>query len=142
MGCDIHAHVEIKIDNQWHHYNHPSAARRYALFARMADVRNSGGIEPITPPRGLPEDATFTTRFDYAERWGSDAHSASWLSADEVAGLEDWMRGAGDLGYPCAGYSIESDFGYIFGSGWEISKYPNDYPKGLEDVRLVFWFDN
>lgn len=142
MGCDIHAHVEVKINGQWHHYNHPSASRRYALFARMADVRNSSGVEPISPPRGLPPDASCKTRFDHDERWGSDAHSESWLTADEVAGLEQWLRQGADHGYPDADYCVESDFGYIFGNGWEIAKYPNDYPKALEDARLVFWFDN
>lgn len=142
MGCDIHAHVEIKIGGKWHHYNHPSASRRYALFARMADVRNGIGIEPIAQRRGLPDDITFTTRFDHDERWGRDAHSESWLSAEEVAGLEEWMRNGADLGYPSGDYRVEKDFGYIFGNGWEIKKYPNDYPKQLEDVRLVFWFDN
>jgi hypothetical protein len=32
MGCDIHAHVEIKIGGKWHHYNHPSTDRRYVLI--------------------------------------------------------------------------------------------------------------
>jgi hypothetical protein len=141
MGCDIHAHVEIKIGGQWHHYRHPNVNRRYVLFARMADVRNSAGVQPIAQPRGLPQDATFTTRFDH-DRMDSDAFSESWLSAEEVAGLEDWIRNGAEYGYPCANYSVEDDFGYIFGNGWEIKKFPNDYPEQLEDVRLVFWFDN
>jgi hypothetical protein len=142
VGCDIHAHVEIKIDGQWHHYNHPSVDRRYELFARMADVRNSTGIDPIAPPRGLPDDITFTTRFDHDEGWGSDAHSESWLSAQEVTELDEWMRDYMRREYMGQGYSIERDFGYIFGNGWDIKKYPSDYPKQLEDARLVFWFDN
>lgn len=141
MGSDIHAHVEIKIGGEWHHYNHPSANRRYALFSRMANVRNSGKIDAISEPRGLPDDITFMTRFD-RERWEGDAHSESWLSAEEVAALDKWMREGIAKEYPTDHYNIESDFGYIFGNGWNIKKYPNDYPPGLEDARLVFWFDN
>ena len=43
----------------------------------MADVRN---IDPISKPRGIPEDATFLTKFacdDYV-------HSHSWLNAEEI----------------------------------------------------------
>lgn len=141
MGCDIHAHVEIKVNGKWHHYNHPSADRSYTMFARMADVRNDDGIEPISAPRGLPEDVTFTTRFDH-DRMRSDAFSESWLSAEEVAGLGEWMRAAAHREYRRDSYSLEADFGYIFGNGWDIKRYPGDYPKELQDARLVFWFDN
>ncbi len=54
MGCDIHCHIEIKVEGTWHHYSAPNVDRSYRLFARMAGVRNTGGVKPIAPNRGLP----------------------------------------------------------------------------------------
>lgn len=140
MGCDIHVHVEIKIGGKWHHYSQPDVDRNYTLFARMAGVRNGNMVDPIAEPRGLPEDVSYTTRF-VREYDGVDGHSDSWLSADEVVGLGEWMREQAKQ-WGADHYSIESQFGYIFGNGWDIKKYPNDYPSQLEDARIVFWFDN
>ena len=39
MGCDIHAHVEIKIGGTWHHYNKLGLQRNYELFQAMAEQR-------------------------------------------------------------------------------------------------------
>lgn len=141
MGCDIHAHGEVKINGVWHHYSQPRIERWYGLFARMADVRNDPtyGIEPISPPRGIPEDITFITRFDYEDECG---HSGSWLTGKEVEDLCAWVdeQRQKEIGRY---YSFQHHcIGYVFGNGWDVKKYPDDYPKGVEDVRLVFWFDN
>lgn len=59
MGCDIHLHQEVKIGGEWHHYREQSVSRNYALFAKMAGVRNYGlTVTPIDEPRGIPDDAT------------------------------------------------------------------------------------
>lgn len=134
MGCDIHLHVEIKVNGQWHHYNHPSVDRHYALFARMAGVRNRDNVKPIAMPRGLPKDVTFTTKFD-SDSWDVDGHSHSWLSSEEVELLlkefdqsEIW----------------EEKFGYLMGSSMAtFHKYKDGRGRdGIEDFRIVFWFDN
>lgn len=140
MGCDIHAHVEIKVDGKWHHYNHPDIGRNYWLFARMANVRNDGSIKPIAEPRGLPEDITFTTKFD-RKCWSSDGHSDSWLSAKEVAVLGPEMETEHKKYNSKDYYYYEKEFGYLFGNSWDIG-LGNGHPKQLQDARLVFWFDN
>ncbi|KKK61066.1 hypothetical protein LCGC14_3018060, partial [marine sediment metagenome] len=95
MGCDIHAHIEIKVGGEWHHYSQPMVDRDYRLFTRMAGVRKSD-VEPISAPRGLPQDITFTTRFDAEQHWGEDGHSHSWLSCKELAALVEWYDGLHD----------------------------------------------
>jgi hypothetical protein len=150
MGCDIHLHVEIKINGQWAHYNHPDISRNYRLFNKLAGVRSyTDEITPISNPRGLPADCSATTRLDRS-RWDSDGHSDSWISAAEIAELERWSRD--DMGWVGAlgrGWWMEDTFGYFFGNsyaGW--TQYPDDYTNarlrelGVEDVRFVFWFDN
>jgi hypothetical protein len=113
MGCDIHAVFQAKRDGKW--IDVPSKYqedRHYMLFAWLADVRNGYGfagmpthtrIEPISRPRGLPEDfehrnETHATTADVIESswlakyrkpdepyevWLGD-HSHSWLTADEI----------------------------------------------------------
>ena len=143
MGCDIHAYVEVKIHGKWQLYSHLRLERDYHLFARMANVRNYYGIEAIDEPRGLPADISEMTRFcrDYD---GADGHSDSYLSGAEVDALCTWQDKQRVA--ECKDdkwYSFEhSQVGYIFGNGWDVKKYPDSYPKGVEDARLVFWFDN
>ena len=110
----------------------PDCNRNYALFERMAGVRGDES-NAIAAPRGIPKDATKLTKFD-AKHWGSDGHSHSWLSAAEITGLRKW---ADDNG-------LESPWDrYLFGNYYSgFTKYPEDRPNGLEDVRFVFWFDN
>lgn len=142
MGCDIHWHAEVKVNGRWEHYKEGRFDRDYNLFARMADVRNGRGIEPIALPRGLPKDITYLTNFD-RENWGCDGHSDSWLSAEEIAALGEWYEEQQKrYGEKWWRFEHHTALGYLFGNGWNLKKYPDDYPKGVEDARLIFWFDN
>jgi hypothetical protein len=61
--------------------------RDYRLFARLADVRNSG-INPISEPRGFPNNISREVS-DYIKRWEGDGHSHTYYYLDEL--LEyDW----------------------------------------------------
>ncbi len=65
MIHDIRLHIEVKIDNQWHHSSIGNLEQNYLLFAKMVNWENDYGITLITPPRGLPDDATETTLPDW-----------------------------------------------------------------------------
>jgi hypothetical protein len=142
MGCDIHLHIEIKIESKWHHYNHPNVNRNYHLFSKMANVRNypEYNIKPISEPKGFPEDATFTTKFDY-ENWGNDAHSPSWLDKHDIELLEYWFN---QHQIERHSFEFNKQFGYLFGNDFSSINDKEDdcIPKDIEDVRFVFWFDN
>ena len=139
MGCDIHLHIECKINGEWYHYNHPDVKRDYDLFAKMAGVR--GDIDPISEPRGLPDDITFLTQFDAEVHWGIDGHSHSYLTVEEIQRLKEWYETQLPPAAPL--FRFYDIFGFLFGNSFDgILKYPNDYPFGVEDVRFVFWFDN
>lgn len=148
MGCDIHAHIEIKVNGEWHYYAPADLWRNYLTFAKMASVRNDSSepVEPIAQPRGLPEDSTFMTKM-HNDRLGVDGHSHSRLSLDEIKQLVDWFDN--ELGYRPWGDRRKGDdlkqneFGvWLFGNTFcNLKEYQDDYPEGLEDVRLVFWFD-
>ncbi len=130
MGCDIHCFTEVRINGAWHLWDQPDIGRNYHLFTRMANVRNyADEIKPIADPRGLPADIGAATAFAYSE-WEEDAHSMSWLSIEEVAEVEKWMRDQMPR--------VSAPFGWLCGNGWDRA----ELPKGIEDARLVFWFDN
>lgn len=147
MGCDIHLHTEVKIDGQWFHYGAPNVSRNYHLFARMANVRNDGDIKPITMPRGVPDDAATLTKFA-CDAYGVDGHSHSWLDAQEITELTEYINNVIELrGKHGLKWWDCDNFGYFFGNTWGgFWKYRDHQnsgtPKGVEDVRFVFWFDN
>jgi hypothetical protein len=61
--------------------------RNYLIFAVLANVRNwHNEIEPISIPRGIPEDISAESLLRL-----SNEHSASWLSLEEVY-LYDWDK--------------------------------------------------
>jgi hypothetical protein len=141
MGCDIHLHIEVKIHGRWEHYSLPNVPRHYRLFTKLAGVREQPGIQPISSPRGLPEDVTYLTKYD-AKQLGDDGHSHSWIDAKEIAQLVDSQK---DWRYPGDDVEIGCNdlFGWLFGGTvGGFDEYPDDRPEGLEDVRFVFWFDN
>jgi hypothetical protein len=132
MGCDIHAHIEVKIKGKWEHYSVPSIQRSYLLFSKMAGVRGGmpGDPTPIAEPRGIPDDITTLTRFNL-DIWEEDAHSRSWISGAEMAEIEKWHEEKWERQYP------REPFGYLFNDN-----FGPPYHDGIEDVRIVFWFDN
>lgn len=141
MGCDIHLHTEVKINGEWHHYSAPPIKRNYALFALLANVRNEDRkVRPISKPRGIPPDATEVTLFDL-KLWEQDSHSHSWIEADEIA-LVEGASASWRISHEYIDWESEN-VGYLFGNGWGgFSRFPESRPRGLEDIRWVFWFDN
>lgn len=133
MGCDIHAHVEVKLNNTWHHYSAPKINRWYALFAKMCGVRSNGTEIPIKlPDNKIPEDATVLTAHDYTD-WDADAHSLTVFGLKELQELREWyVSGKPDV--------FEFDFRQHFCLpyiDW-IGSQDVDY----QDIRMIFWFDN
>lgn len=152
MGCDIHAHVEMRYEGKWEHLAWPNIDRWYDLFGIMAGVRRD--VEPIVQPKGFPTDAALITRLDF-EKWGPDAHTVSWFNEDEIDKLSAWLKkheaglteeqrknaefGAYDLEIGVLNWT------FAFGNTLTAFKhyFDVDYlPKGADAIRLVFWFDN
>ena len=144
MGCDIHAHFEVKINGKWEHYSTPNIHRNYALFEKMAGVRGSIS-NAIAPPKGLPEDISLVTMID-ANNWFDEigAHNPSWLSSSEFKVLYNFHKALYDIDSTKWWEVDMVQYGYLFDNGFEDFEPGNSdlYPKELEDFRLVFWFDN
>jgi hypothetical protein len=78
-------------------HNEPFDSRNYSLFAILADVRNGVGfagidtgdrIEPISEPRGVPEDASPEYK-KLVEQWDCDGHSHSYHTLAQLKAY-DW----------------------------------------------------
>lgn len=152
MGCDIHAYVERRDGSGNWEYDAACPmfdGRNYSLFGWLADVRNYSKVPSIVAGRGLPADVSDAVREDYDE-WGCDAHSASWVSADELARFdyevtfEDLRTTVGGNG----GHTADPGGGEVvtyrqFLGAWYFAEL--DTLKRLAEggpTRVVFWFDN
>jgi hypothetical protein len=144
MGCDIHLHIEVKVEGKWEHYGAPNINRNYDLFEKMAGVR--GEIEnAISIPKGAPDDMNIITKCSYKD-WGTDAHSCSWFNLEEIVKLTKWLDSL-SLDDPKAflPFDLEHTILHTYCEGNSfagILEYPEGKPKWIEDVRFVFWFDN
>ena len=145
MGCDIHVCVEVKTKGKWILINSPMIRRNYDLFAKMANVRNDYGIVPISKPKGLPENISDGTKL-YLNIWDGDGHSYSWFTPKEMGVLQEHIDGLDSDDRWSINHihnHVEKEFGYLFGDSIDgFIKYPEDQPEWLEDVRVIFWFDN
>ncbi len=165
MGCDIHPHFEVKIKGRWHHHSEPDVGRNYELFAKMADVRNYGKeISPICQPKGIPKGISAVTALSL-EQWNGDAHSRSWFNAKEIKEIIDYhvkiccgipefipdkqhakyleLKTEKDNKTKQTSLQIRSAWGWLFGNFWDsFGENQEEFPDKLQDIRLVFWFDN
>lgn len=119
MGCDIHCYAEKRdangkwalvgaFDRQEPEEGESSGwlsggtfygGRNYNLFSILADVRNGRGFagvktgegyEPISAPRGIPEDACAEIK-QVVEQWGADGHSHSHHTLRQLLDY-DWTQ--------------------------------------------------
>lgn len=138
MGCDIHLHIELKINGNWENYSATSVPRNYQLFGLMAGVRDRG-IEPISQPKGLPDDISLITKLHY-DSYGAYSHSPSWLNENEIKILKERASKEIDLeNFLSFEHNFLSDtfiFGYYICSEEERAK------EFYDDIRFVFWFDS
>lgn len=107
MGCDIHVYTErkrsINGEKQWFNCDHWKYNpywergngerevdivpiyddRNYALFSLLADVRNYYENDPISQPKGLPQNCCGRTKEEY-NYWDCDGHSHSYFTLEEL----------------------------------------------------------
>jgi hypothetical protein len=143
----------------------PFEWRSYGMFAFLSGVRNGSGIKPIKEPiRILPNDASDDVKVEWTEIWDGDGHSLSCLTARELVEFDynQDIRKEGEnfksntrkvlteiVPIPSLKKEItervlaETYFEYMGANSMffthvkELSELGN-----LDDVRLIFWFDN
>ena len=110
----------------------------YNIFQKIANVRAyDDEITPISEPKGLPDDISTITELD-ANLWDTDGHSHTWLDASEITELIEFTRQQ-----PDSFLWERENIGYLFRNGWgSFLKHKGSYPKEIEDIRFICWFDN
>lgn len=176
MGCDIHCYVEYQVsyfggEPKWATFGSDiKPGRDYELFALMADVRNyySPRIEPLYPPRGMPDDAAMLTRREDQLYITDKSHASEGSVARAVADM--WLVNGTTK---AATTREDGTVATVYHPDWHSHSWLNvdelaavfrvyraahKRPVGLEyrallsamrylkrestGVRLVFWFDN
>lgn len=152
MGCDIHCYAERKSGKNFVRVKCDAFEdRSYGTFGFLADVRNYSDVEPIAHRRGFPDDASRAVKTAY-EGWGTDAHSPSWLSIDELSEF-DYDQAVEDrrvtrqlsenlLSGACTaepGGGQMTTYREFLGK-WFFKDLAKLKEAGAE--RIVFWFDN
>jgi hypothetical protein len=139
MGCDIHGWVEIRPYNfdkdYWTAvYDIDHLERNYLMFARLFGVRLEE-IPALAPNRGLPSNGDHDAHDDWrkidATYWEADGHSFSWIGLDEIIAHEK------ELLAPLPPQETFQKWQMLFNIMKELGKV-----YGIENVRLVAWFDN
>lgn len=152
MGCDIHTYAERKTGNTYKLVKDmtPFDWRAYGMYGFLAGVRNYSDVPALAANRGLPDDVCAQVSAEY-ERWGCDAHSASWIDVQELADfnydqtVEDrrvtrqtaWGLDGGCTAEPGGG--AMTTYREFLGDSFFTDL---DKLKASGVDRVVFWFDN
>lgn len=132
----------------------PFYEQSYSLFGFLANVRNYDECEPLSLPKGIPDDCNIDIFTDYeCERFS--AHSSSYLTLRELVQFDYdkifWNRRIereiAPNQFDCTARAEE-------GEGKMIS-YRDNLPDlffihleelkqlgDLDDVRIIFWFNS
>lgn len=139
MGCDIHEHIEIKIDGEWVFIGGIYIGRDYSLFGVLAGVRDEE-VECVSKGghKGLPDDLSqgmielMEGDTDWeAGQWHADNHSHSYLNLDELKLAKKVYKI----------YMKKIKYTRVFPINIKALEKLKEMPF-VTDVRFVFWFDN
>lgn len=86
--------------DEYRNSNSPIDRRNYTLFSWLAGVRSSSKkVTKISDPRGIPENCSNSIKAEVVG-YGSDGHSHSWVSIDELMnGLDKVVHYQGVVGF-------------------------------------------
>lgn len=164
MGCDIHLFVEQMIDGKWVsidqwekvdnkkdneqglYYDVPWGKefyhdRNYKLFALLAGVRNHCELEPISDPKGQPNNLSPRVKamFDY---YKGDGHNHSWYTLKEILDF-DWTQKVKRYDeIDKKDYIIDYNEIYTHTKFDKTIEKLKLIEKDPEKIRMVFFFDN
>lgn len=102
MGCDVHMYAEVRdaegtwqlvTEPRWRDWRDrptisPYEARNYRVFGILAGARDDG-VEPISPPRGLPPDVSMGLKCPASDEPYLGDHSFTYLTLSDLLAY-DW----------------------------------------------------
>lgn len=107
MGCDIHSFAEVRTNGKWEKVTgkvfgsegdkstEPFGWRSYAMFGFLADVRNYSRCQPLSQPKGLPDDSEYLNSVSpYA--YDLNPMSGQPIPVTERDTVKSWVRDDGN----------------------------------------------
>lgn len=169
IGCDIYGFLEVRDRNGvWKFKGKIPGGRDYDWFGVLAGIRNYANVKPIAELRGIPTDISIKLAKKIAYWGGLNGCSCSWLTLKDFSEY-DWdcvfvdgriskvNRKTGEEIWKAISFSImntEPDlYEYKYLSRIVGDLIQDDWrrfldkmellatKRGLENVRIVFWFD-
>ena len=155
MGCDIHMCLEFQLSSgKWRNCNlyekdiyesgysmvSTTNHRNYDLFAALCGVRNRYEVDPVSNPKGLPNDMAEETKGYLVSYWDCDGHSHSWNTLRELMEYEhkptkrEWMD-----------HEIVNPLEYLIEKikTFSLDNYICFDDEEMKDrLRIVYCFDN
>ena len=125
MGCDIHAHLEVKVDDKWEHHSSIDIDRNYYLFGLLVDGHLRGQCKGVAQARGMPTDANPLTNKCIGDK--RHYHTHSYLLPKELNK---------------AILKYEKEHGYELDSLLSLKGVLDYTPLEHSEYRLVFAFDS
>ena len=136
------------------HTEHPFDWRSYGMFGFLANVRNYSHIPVIADPyHSLPPDVSDEVKEEYGE--GGDYHTATWLTLRQLKEFNYdqafWNRRVskqvGPHQWSGAALAEEGEGEHLtirqlLGEDFFRDLAILETLGGLDDVRVIFWFDN
>lgn len=104
------------------------AKRNYDLFATLADVKNRGGIIPISAPRGLPDDIHKVTK-QLVDEYGNRGFSHSYFTLRELLDYMDTAPICTYSGWITKEEAKDLDLYHIYPNIWLSSSNSENYVK-------------
>lgn len=140
MSTSIHLHVEVRIANQWHHYQQGGFDWDAVIMARLGGVKLPD-VEPIPAFPLAPDDISVVTRAALAYA-GRDAFHHGCIGIEQIKDLACWLgrywrrhgREAVD------GHRLYNYIGFLFGNHYENFEHNKDRQPEIQAVRFIYWF--
>lgn len=61
-----------------------TGSKNYPFFAAIAGVRGDPAMPPLFPPRGLPDEVSYSARMSIKNGYLGDEFDSGWLYLDEI----------------------------------------------------------
>jgi hypothetical protein len=137
MGCDIHSFLEYESCGEWHLYGEVHSGRNYAFFGLLSEVRGEGPAHfELISNDAAERDFAETMSPEIRDSWRQGVGDWHSLSVGGIEQLEALRETAETLDKETLGYVLQRvDL-------WLKVLRSVQKQMGVEDVRVVAWYDN
>ena len=131
MGTTMHAHIEVKLGNDWLHFATPSVQRDYTLFELINELHAE------TVDNKIIDMASEVTRKCFAQDCDSyRIHDMFVLQAEDLPVLQQRLWDA-HTDKSILDLDLEGSIFHTYVNGNTLAQH-----QGWDDLRIIGWYDN